>query len=69
MFDLLEIFNRGDILKFERFDYHHNEILKHNKTKLESKIRIMSFLELIFNLPKNNRVIKFDKLAKTCAIP
>lgn len=29
----------------------------------------MSFLELVFNLPKNNRVIKFDKLAKACAVP
>lgn len=24
MFDLLEIFNKGDILRFEKFDFHHN---------------------------------------------
>ena len=28
----------------------------------------MSFLELAFNLPKSNRVVSFDKLAKVCAI-
>jgi 26S proteasome regulatory subunit N9 len=43
--------------------------LKQNKTKLESKIRIMAFLELVFNLPKNNRVVKFHTLAKACAVP
>jgi len=29
----------------------------------------MAFLELAFNLPKNNRVITFQKLADTCGIP
>ena len=29
----------------------------------------MAFLELTFNLPKNNRVIGFATLAKTCQIP
>ena len=36
---------------------------------MEQKIRLMSFLELAFNLPKNNRVITFQKLSTTCAIP
>jgi 26S proteasome regulatory subunit N9 len=29
----------------------------------------MAFLELAFNLPKNNRVIEFNTLAKSCGIP
>jgi len=29
----------------------------------------MAFLELAFNLPKNDRVVAFEKLASTCAVP
>jgi hypothetical protein len=29
----------------------------------------MAFLELAFNLPKNNRVVSFRKLAETCGVP
>lgn len=29
----------------------------------------MAFLQLAFNLPKSNRVITFEQLAKTCEIP
>lgn len=29
----------------------------------------MSFLELVFNLPKNDRVITFQTLAEMCCIP
>jgi len=29
----------------------------------------MAFLELAFNLPKNNRVIGFDALSKATSIP
>lgn len=36
---------------------------------MEQKIRLMAFLELAFNLPKNNRVITFQKLADTCGVP
>lgn len=28
----------------------------------------MSFLELVFNLPKNDRVIKFNTVSKQCAV-
>jgi len=66
MYELLEIFNRGDISRYERFDLEKNviklfiqETLSNNKTILQQKIRIMAFLELVFNLPKNDRVIKF----------
>lgn len=29
----------------------------------------MRFLEIVFNLPKSDRVIKFSTVAKECAIP
>jgi len=45
------------------------DILASNSKQLEQKIRLMAFLELAFNLPKNNRVITFQKLADTCGIP
>ena len=45
------------------------EQLAASKQALDQKIRLMAFLELAFNLPKNNRVITFATLAKTCQIP
>lgn len=39
-----------------------------NKTILDEKIRIMAFLELVFNLPKNDRVIKFQTISQECAL-
>lgn len=29
----------------------------------------MNFLEIVFNLPKSDRVIKFVTIAKECAVP
>jgi len=40
-----------------------------NKSTLEQKIRIMKFLEIVFNLPKSDRVIRFSTIAKECAVP
>ena len=45
------------------------DTLANNSKQLEQKIRLMAFLELAFNLPKNNRVITFQKLADTCGVP
>jgi 26S proteasome regulatory subunit N9 len=36
---------------------------------LEQKIRIMKFLEIVFNLPKSDRVIRFSTVGKECGIP
>lgn len=58
MYELIEIFNQGDIARFNSAVLDHEE-LKNNKSKLEQKIRLMAFLELAFNLPKSNRVISF----------
>lgn len=38
-------------------------------TSLDQKIRLMALLELAFNLPKNDRVVSFQKLADTCSVP
>jgi len=35
---------------------------------LEDKMKMMAFLNLIFNLPKNKRVVGFPLLAKTTRI-
>lgn len=76
MYELLEIFNKGDISRYERFDLSKNvfnffiqDILVRNKSTLEQKIRIMKFLEIVFNLPKSDRVIRFGTIAKECAVP
>lgn len=45
------------------------DILVKNKSTLEQKIRIMKFLEIVFNLPKSDRVIRFATIAKECAVP
>lgn len=44
------------------------DLLKGEKKSLEQKIRLMAFLELAFNLPKNNRVVSFQKLADVCSV-
>lgn len=56
LYELIEIFNKGDIAGFSQATLNH-EILKNNSAKLQQKIRLMAFLELAFNLPKNNRVV------------
>lgn len=40
------------------------EYLKNNTTTLAEKIRIMAFLELLFSLPKNERHVSFETIAK-----
>ena len=29
----------------------------------------MAFLELLFHLPKNERIVRFDRIAKECSLP
>lgn len=68
MYELLEIFNRGDITQFGHATLDHEE-LKQNRSKLDQKIRLMALLELTFNLPKSNRVVSFETLQRACFIP
>jgi 26S proteasome regulatory subunit N9 len=46
-----------------------NKLLQENQKILGIKIRLMAFLELLFQLPKNERVVSFEKIAKECSIP
>ncbi len=43
--------------------------MKNNKTVLSEKIRIMAFLELLFSLPKNDRHVTFETIAKHSKVP
>jgi len=72
IYHLLEIFNQGNIVEFEKFinqPQAQNAQITENKKTLEQKIRLMAFLELAFNLPKNDRVVPFDVLGRKCGIP
>lgn len=31
-------------------------------------MEVAAFLELVFNLPKNDRVLKFNRVAATCGV-
>ena len=42
--------------------------MKTNKTVLAEKIRIMAFLELLFSLPKNDRHVSFETIAKVAKV-
>jgi 26S proteasome regulatory subunit N9 len=43
--------------------------LAKSKGILADKIKIMSFAELVFTLPKNERVVSFSQISKTTGIP
>ena len=43
--------------------------MKNNKTVMSEKIRIMAFLELLFSLPKNDRHVTFETIAKDSKVP
>ena len=36
---------------------------------LEQKVRIIAFLELVFNCKKDERQISFEKITKECILP
>ena len=60
---------KDSILAKMYFNLFIQDILVKNKSTLEQKIRIMKFLEIVFNLPKSDRVIRFATIAKECAVP
>lgn len=68
-------YNNGDIDKFykdvEAFkdQITANETLNKNRAILEDKIKIAAFTELVFQLPKNERVISFQRIQEVTSIP
>jgi len=74
VYHLIKVFNSGNInLYDEALKKYHNEIQSHpvlstNIHVLNEKIRIMSLLELIFQLPKNDRNLHFQAIAKVSGL-
>ncbi|EAR99103.2 26S proteasome non-ATPase regulatory subunit (macronuclear) [Tetrahymena thermophila SB210] len=75
LYTLIETFNSGNVDKYyqdlKSFDAQikQNALLVSNQKLLEEKIRIMAFLDLVFNLPKNDRTISFQKVAERTKQP
>lgn len=71
-YDALRIFSRGNIKEYENLMTSagaNNQLLSENKLVLDTKIRLMAFLELLFHLPKNERIVQFDRIARECSLP
>jgi 26S proteasome regulatory subunit N9 len=75
IYHMIEVFNGGNIPAYETTikKYHEhiksNPVLVNNEHVLNEKIRIMSLLELIFHLPKNDRNLPFQAIAKVTTLP
>lgn len=71
----METYNKGDVDQFYRdiqtykTQIESNATLSSNKRVLEDKIKIASFTELVFSLPKNKRTIPFSMIATVTKIP
>ncbi|KAM3128893.1 hypothetical protein pb186bvf_019028 [Paramecium bursaria] len=69
IYQFLETFNKGNVIEFQQLLFQHgsliqqSQLLNENLNLLQEKIRIMAFLELAFQLPKNNRVCTFQQLS------
>ena len=69
---LLNTLGRGQIAEFEEAIIYHNDYIARfpNITKelnhLKQKVRIISFLELLFEVDKDDRSLKFDRIASHC---
>lgn len=68
--DLLFAFNTGNLEKFEslRPYWSQQPDLNDNYTKLARKIRLLCFMELIFNRHAHNRTISFSTIAAAAQI-
>lgn len=74
IYHLIKTFNTGDIkiydevMKKFQANINNTPTLKNNINTLQEKIRIMALLELIFSLPKNDRNVSFDSIAKVTGL-
>eukprot|EP00825_Cyclidium_porcatum_P033364 TRINITY_DN35399_c0_g1_i3.p1 TRINITY_DN35399_c0_g1~~TRINITY_DN35399_c0_g1_i3.p1 ORF type:complete len:365 (+),score=67.84 TRINITY_DN35399_c0_g1_i3:96-1190(+) len=63
LYELLEIFNSGNSQQYAQLKFNNQikfknfELLYKNMNQLDEKIKIMSLLDLVFSLPKNERTI------------
>jgi 26S proteasome regulatory subunit N9 len=74
MFHMMKSLGTGNINEFNRIVQQYQEFISrfpnivNEMTYLEQKVRIIAFLELIFELGKDERSIPFDRIAQTCQI-
>ena len=73
--DLLQAFNAGDIEAYKTLQAKFGPqmsaqaALVKNKNVMEEKIAILSLMELVFDLPADQRVVPFSTLAKAAQLP
>ena len=71
---LLQALGRGHISEFEAaINAHHEYITRFPNimkelSSLQQKVRIISFLELLFEVDKDDRSLKFDRIAAHCKL-
>ena len=74
LYDLLMTLGRGQITEFAAAIQQHQDFISRfpsimkEMAYLDQKVRILAFLELLFNCGKDERCLTFDKLAQSCMI-
>lgn len=74
LYDLLISLGRGDIAGFEDAIKRHNATIdkivpiKNNVEHLKHKVRIVQFLELLFEMNKDERSLPFALIAQRCSL-
>jgi 26S proteasome regulatory subunit N9 len=74
MYHMMKTLGMGQIEEFNKTVQQHQEFISkfpnivNEMTYLEQKVRIIAFLEMIFELDKDERSITFSKIAQVCQI-
>ena len=74
LYALLQALGRGHIHEFENAIQTHHEYITRfpnimkELDQLQQKVRIIAFLELLFEVEKDDRSLKFDRIAHHCQI-
>lgn len=74
LFDLLQSLGRGQISEFQAAITRHNQVIGRfpaimkEMNYLTQKVRIIAFLEHIFQLGKDERNIRFQDIAQVCQV-
>lgn len=74
LYDLLTTLGRGQITEFAQAMQKHTDFISRfpaiqkEASYLDQKVRILAFLELLFNCGKDERCLTFQKLADNCLI-
>lgn len=74
LYHMMKTLGEGNISEFEKTVQQHNEYISKfpnivaEMQYLEQKVRIVAFLEMIFNAGKDERSMSFTKISKGCLI-